>query len=195
MAYFAYEGAKRHFSGIYTQFLIQLCSTMSNTKTDPNIKLTRKVLMRERKEREKKRNVYLFLTVELNHLSPLSFSPPMWHWGMPLFPLSLDGKQTQLLIYCRRVYEFEWWGWGGRELAINGIVICPSFVCICKPLMSSISLPLFLSFFLSFSEAHHHIPTWLPWCTCACVPGICHQRKVMYDWFLWAVPVCGWING
>lgn len=111
--------------------------------------------------------IYLFLSVDLNHLSPLSFSPQMWHWGMPLFPLSPDGKQTQLLIYCRRVYKFEWWGWRGRELTIMGIVICPSFVCICKPLTSSISPPFSLSFclfqkhtitfLLNSHEAHVHV--------------------------------------
>lgn len=132
--------------------------------------------------------IYLFLSVDLNHLSPLSFSPQMWHWGMPLFPLSLDGKQTQLLIYRQRVYEFEWWGWGGRELTIMGIVICPSFVCICKPLTSSISPP--LSFFFRSTPSHSYLTP---------VKHVC-----MFSWHLssesdhvWLVPVgcaCLWMN-
>lgn len=151
---------------------IMLCSTMWNTKKDSNTKLTQTILMRRGKN--KKGNVtwradgcfiYLFLSVDLNHLSPLSFSRQMWHWGMPLFLLSLDGKQTQLLIYCRGVYKFEWWGWGGRGLTIMGIVICPSFVCICKPLTSSISPT--LSVFFRSTPSHSYLTPMKHVCMCS----------------------------
>lgn len=128
---------------------------MWNTKTQPNLKLKYWCEGENRNVtwRADRCFIYLFLSVDLNHRSLLSFSPQMWHWGIPLFPLSLDGEQTQLLIYCQRVYEFEWWGWGGWKLTIMGIVICPSFVCVCKPLMSS---TLSFSFCRSFCLFEEH---------------------------------------
>lgn len=70
----------------------------------------------------------------------LSLSPPrqMWHSGLPLFPLSLDGSRTHSHTHADVLPEGGG-PRGGRGLTITGIVIRRSFVCICKPSTSKSS--------------------------------------------------------
>lgn len=109
-------------------FKSDLCSVMSKPKANA------KILMRGENRnvtwRADRCFIYLFLSLDLNHLSLLSSSPQMWHWGIP--PLStLPWWRANTITDI--LPEGLWiWAVRVRGLRANNYGNCHSpIICLC----------------------------------------------------------------